>query len=352
MKESPDLISILLPAFIGSAVALLTLLVKDLLLPRINAKFSKRQSEADLFKEYLHPILSSLEALLWRLDEVLRQPGRGAYLHSSAGNSQYVNYKKISTVYRLCVVVALFRAFERELLGIRSTDLQGSDHLRDAMFDFQAALADGKSIEFQKLDRLAELWGIGKVAPDKRDFTAVTIENEIDKRLGSHKHRGAQSLPASEQRELLGAVYTIVQKAILEPSIDQVRDVSLDDVAIGVLSLRQTWIYRDWQAAIGDAMLVYEDSGPKKFRVLGFGEFEELWIDSQPLWLSRVSGLFLDFDVGKPDETDSRREQLLRIMATSADLIVRLLTDDRLIRKAKSKTWKLAREISEEQEEN
>ncbi|MDH3263568.1 MAG: hypothetical protein OEM24_06185 [Paracoccaceae bacterium] len=346
MEEETKAIEFLLPAMIGVFSAVLTILLRDVLLPWVNALKSQRQKESDLFEEYLHPILLGLEALLWRLNEALRQPGRGAYLHSSAGNSQYVEYKKISTIYRLCVVIGLFRAFERELLNVRLTDLQGSDHLRDAMKDFQATLADGKSIEFQKLDRLADLWAFGKVPEGNRDLAAVRIENEVDKRLGGEKHKGVRSLAGNEQKELLGEIYSIINAGFQPFDETRQRDIEQDDRAVEILSMRQTWIYRDWQAAIGDAMLVADPSGPRKYRVMGFGKFEDLWRGDRPIWLARVGELFLDFDVSGSDETDSRRMQLEKLLRTSAELVSRLLRDDKRLRRAMSGTWELTEKIA------
>ena len=153
--------NIWIPATIGALSALCVTLIKDFALPRINAKYSRQRTEDELFEDYLNPIVVSLEALMWRLDEILNQKGRGVYLRKEGSGSQYADYKRISTVYRICVAIGWFRAFERELLSIRPINRKSRDELRSAMRKFQSALADGKSLEIEKYDRLVELFGWG-----------------------------------------------------------------------------------------------------------------------------------------------------------------------------------------------
>src|SRR5690348_14275342 len=111
-------------AFIGFLGALVGLIVRDVVMAVFLAK-QKRQQEIsdredargranrDLVRAYSDPLLQSAGSLRARLDEIINS-GRAEYLLPRAPKTSFNEYKKISTIYRLAVVLAWIRAFRRE----------------------------------------------------------------------------------------------------------------------------------------------------------------------------------------------------------------------------------------------
>lgn len=87
-----------------------------------------------------------------------------------------------------------------------------------------------------------------------------------------------------------------------------------------IFGIKEAYIYRDWQVAIGDMMLQEEKRGVRHFSVLGFGVFEDFVLDARKnaqshvaRWIGRLERLTHDLDMTKIDTFDARREQLRKI---------------------------------------
>ncbi|MFV1589912.1 hypothetical protein [Phaeobacter sp. JH20_39] len=336
---------IILPALVGAATALITILLRDVLLPRLNEARTKRKSEEEIYSEYVRPIALSLQDLMWRLDEIVNKPGRGAYLSQPAGSSNYAEYKRISTVYRLAVVIAWFRGFERELLTLRSVDIVDSDKLRMAMQDFRGVLADGKSVEIQRLEQVMDLLGVAHPEQTEKEELALRVENILDKTLGPQKSKGLRNLSTHDAEDCISKVLIEINTYVGSDSTQPEPHRSELKALIEILSIHQTWIYRDWQAAIGDAMLVETSSGSRRFDVMGFGEFEDFWLDQKPRWMDRLAELFINFDPGGDTLQDARRKQISDLLLTTSRLLVSLSDYDASVKMAMGPTIDKARSL-------
>jgi hypothetical protein len=96
---------------------------------------------------------------------------------------------------------------------------------------------------------------------------------------------------------------------------------------IEFISVRENWIYRDWQAAIGDLMLRSAEQGPRRYEVVGFGEFERMCKDGDPatrLWLSRLNGMIDQLNVRGELAKDARIKQLRDFFDTLCSVIQEL----------------------------
>jgi hypothetical protein len=91
--------------------------------------------------------------------------------------------------------------------------------------------------------------------------------------------------------------------------------------------MREAWVYRDWQSAIGDMMLRTLADQSRKFEVVGYGEFEQICRDgsiAQRLWISRLAEVFDDLDLSIQDRFDARPRQLHAMASATAKLILAL----------------------------
>ena len=49
-----------------------------------------------------------------------------------------------------------------------------------------------------------------------------------------------------------------------------------ESLAISQMAIHEAWLYRDWQASIGDMMIREKNIGNRNFEVLGYGDFEAM----------------------------------------------------------------------------
>jgi hypothetical protein len=97
------------------------------------------------------------------------------------------------------------------------------------------------------------------------------------------------------------------------------------DEAIAALSIKQAWIYRDWQDAIGEWMLRENATGARRFDVMGYRSFSD--IEREPkkgdaAWMELLRGLTDELELGANERTDARIAQLRGVFEAAANLIV------------------------------
>jgi len=91
--------------------------------------------------------------------------------------------------------------------------------------------------------------------------------------------------------------------------------------AINEISRIETWIYRDWQNATGDLMLKSLENSLRRYDLIGYGEFEELFY-SENKWLLRLKRLFDNLNVEIDDRFDARVGQLKRLYKASIAILI------------------------------
>lgn len=93
------------------------------------------------------------------------------------------------------------------------------------------------------------------------------------------------------------------------------------------LSRTLVLIYRDWQAAIGDLVLKRNEKESRKFEVVGYKEFEQLYLSESSehkKWLERASRLFKNLDVTVEERFDGRTRQLKDLYKTVYEILLAL----------------------------
>ncbi|MHC4518695.1 MAG: hypothetical protein ACYTAS_08920, partial [Planctomycetota bacterium] len=114
------------------------------------------------------------------------------------------------------------------------------------------------------------------------------------------------------------------------------------------ISIRESWLYRDWQAGIGDLMIAKTSSGQRNFEVVGYKDFESMVLagkKEEERWLARLKGTLDDLDVSGADEFDARVNQLRTTMIANAKLIRALAQVKTRQHLVSDKTLRIADEI-------
>ena len=319
-------------AFVTAAIVLFALFVKDVVWKRRQEKREASRSAREVFLRYSDPLASSTASLLWRLDEILNHEGRGAYLLVDTHENKYVEYKRLSTVYRLLSLLGWIRGYRRELSFLRA---QSDTHILNitlAINSLEEALADGAHVEGKRLEALLSLWGYeGELDETTRLRLGISLEQILKNELNTQKVLLAQDLPKDRQRELSFELAKALSAELNEtPPSDEVVGEMVAEAA-QCLSYREAWIYRDWQAGLGDLMLDEIDSGHRKFEVIGFAEFEYMSLigpNDDNRWIERANSIFEDLDTTGSDKYDERYNQLRTTLFATAQLLLALTRAD------------------------
>lgn len=282
-------------AFIGSIIAaligLLTIFLKDFLIPIFSERRTDKKSKNRTFNNYAQPIAISSISLLYRIKEIFY---RGHFLLDGAPKNNFNTYKYISSVYRLCVLMAWIRAAKIELSNISVNSSKDYLAISNALNQFEKSLADGEHIEQSVLEQLSKLWNINlsKLTTLDKKLLGIEIEKLIDE-ICYLENTEYPFLLTDENKLKLAS--TVSERICEKVKCGKISDNNLKDTisfSIKEMTRVEALIYRDWQSAIGDLMLKKSiKESERKFDVIGFKEFEEIWYDENPTskkWITRI----------------------------------------------------------------
>ena len=268
---------------------------------------------------------------MWRLNEALNQPGRGRWLLLKGipipGNrfSTFGAYKKVSTLYRLAVLLGWLRACRREFSYLKLAHEGASRPIDGAIAEIEKALADGPQVELERLQQLCDLWRI-QVTGSTQQASVVSVELEatIATYLETSCKDELTLLDDGDRKQLCQNIAILLCNRM---SVNAISQTVLDQTwgqAFEIAAIREAWVYRDWQGAIGDLMIKDVEHGERRFDVIGFSEFESISMngtDDQKKWISRLSAIFDEIDIAVHNRFDHRPKQLQGVLCATAILV-------------------------------
>jgi hypothetical protein len=204
-------------------------------------------------------------------------------------------------------------------------DIRTVDSKTDPIASIERALADGQHVEEQRLDELMSLWKVPKqaLADDKaRAHLASEIDKLRQEFLGRKGSLSPSDLPIQDKIELATQCATIISQASRFDIPVKLIQAYAEQASL-FLGIKEAYIYRDWQSALGDMMILEVSGGPRRFDVIGYGAFEDRFLNtplqehdsSERRWFDRLQALFHDLDMGKEGIFDARRQQLKNLHA-------------------------------------
>lgn len=281
-------------------------------------KVADLRAHHDLVRLYADPLKEAVKSLRFRLDEIVEKK-QGRYLRSDAPNTPFLTYKRISTLYRIAALLGWIRAIRRERSYLDPDQASASSEMQ-SIAELEGALADGAHVEMQRLDELSNLWRIHSIDQSVKSHIASLIDGERAQYLAQKGMLGARDLSTEEQAELAERCAEIVRRyaSIDIPTAQVIATASQASIIFGI---KEAYIYRDWQAAIGDMMLEEGQGDSRHFAVIGFGSFEDMFLEAQQKgvrtsgarWLDRLEALVHDLDMAHAGIFDARRDQLRKI---------------------------------------
>lgn len=322
----PDIaLGAIIGALIAALVSLLTIWLKDYLIPILNDKRSERKRRRETFKRYAGPIIFASSSLLYRIKEMFR---RGNFLLESAPKNDFNEYKFISTLYRFCSLIGWIRASKVELSIIEVDKSEDFKRIENALDQFEKSLADGQHVEQSVLEQVSLIFNLNirQIGDRQRKKIAIEVENKINAACFICSVDVAEQIPKEKKIELAKDVCDLICQGIGCDQIEENRILDNLTTAIKEMSRVEAFIYRDWQSAIGDLMLKKADKeSNKKFDIIGYREFEAYYFsDDEEIqkWIKRVKKLFYNLDTSVENRFDDRVSQIRKIYDAAFDILV------------------------------
>jgi hypothetical protein len=320
-------------AIVGAVAAVLVGFSRDFIAQWWFSKRGDRRAAKNIYRLYAEPLAAASVSLFWRLREVLDGHGRAEFLLVNKNTTAFEDYKLRSTYYRMAAMLAWIRALRRELTFFKLGAHGRLKAVETALWKFEEALADGHHVELQRLDGLASLWQFPRAA-DAAAWRRLSVElGRCYKRVLRTAGVTSATALSPEARHLLckqanDLISTACRAEKVSP--DVLRETEAQ--AIRAMEIREAWLYRDWQAAIGDLLIRPQTGAPRRFDVAGFGEFEQMMLSPSEeafRWLERLSRFFVDVDVDDRSEFDARPATIQNACLATARLLVALHGVDR-----------------------
>ena len=313
-------------ALIASITTVAVFLLRDFVLKRVNEKRVNNQKALDVFRLYSDPLSRAAESLFWRLKEILRDEGRAVFLLSGREKDPFHEYKFRSTLYRLSAFIGWIRAYRKQLVYFSLPNDSKIKPLRDALERFEKALADGHKVEEKRLNSIAKTWGL-EINTQHSNKCAVALENVLKASVKNADLDLADGLSKEEQVGLCKRLSETLTKILNVDALSESQVLKDADEIIRLLSIREAWLYREYQTGIGDLVLSKTARGEKLYTVIGYEEFEELLLsteDRSVRWISRIKILFDQLDIDHANGYDARHYMLEQTFIGLAYVLIAL----------------------------
>lgn len=318
----------LIASIVAVSVSIFKDFVKDIFLWLWKESYEAKKTEITIFRAYSKPLAISAESLFWRLDEVLNTDGRGDFLIRKEIVTDFEDYKFKSTIYRLASLLGWLRAFRKELSYSVIFDLNKISEFEKSITSFKESLADGPHVELKILENVSKIWNV-ELPKDHKILESIVIAgtNLLKLKVKEYEVENIKELPDEKKIDLCRSIAeTICNKIDINMISDDIISETKNSI-INTVSIKDSWIFRDWQDGIGDFMLRESKIGVRNFEVIGFYDFENILLEQKNedlRWIYRIEGLFKDLDVRGRDVLDFRKDQLEKVFKSTALLLQNL----------------------------
>ncbi len=314
-------------AVIGATAAIGGILIRDVALPFWSEKRNKLKSNRDIFGLYALPLAQSAESLLWRLSEIIE--GRSQFMHNDCPKTNFYTYKHISSCYRIAILLGWMRAIDREIARLPPSGAAASTDIEEAVKRIRHVLADGEHVELKVVENIFEIWRVDRNFTEReKNLFGIRAVHEIDKFLCEN-----DLTRMSDVRNISNDMKVIVLNRIRDLLNNDYGEHISDDVVNGTMahaseaiSIVEAWLYRDWQDAIGDCVLINDSSSARHYRTISYAEFEDIASDRNNkinIWYKRISNLFDEMDMNN-GKFDMRVRQLRNFYESIGNLLLAL----------------------------
>lgn len=302
-------------------------LLKDVVILRWNEGRSDRKLREQIEHSYFAPLSASAEKLIWRMSEILIDQ-RSHFLMLGTHPKDYNEYKRISTLYRIAALLGWIRAINMELSALPRGGFGVASPVFKALAKVQTAMADGHGVEERRIRLFCTACGIdiSALADKQLASLAASFEVAMYALAGEElwkNHRHLVDATALHQEFICRGLLQFLADKQLTCSLDEQPLRSAFASLTASLGYREALIYREWQDAIGDAVIVKDEhSNSRRYRIIGFEEFERLMVSGSCSWIEPLREFIEDVDFDNPDPADERPKHLRDLAKGAAAVLV------------------------------
>jgi hypothetical protein len=313
-------------ALIGAGATFAAIMVRDWFLETRKERRAVRRTEAEVYEQYLAPLCDACEKIVWRTHEIFVEE-RHAFLKAATLPLGYNGYKRTSTLYRVATLIGWIRGMDRELSSLPRRNPAKSPALATEVTAFREALAQGNRVEEDRLDGLCKLWSLDPTALQAvaRAKLAMRVEVKAHALAGvaaAANLAAVAGLSPAKQKKLCLDLAAFVATELGLPTPSSTLVASTVAEALDSLVFREALIYRDWQGALGDAMIEPDEDSVRRFRIIGYAAFEKLLDARDTPWMKVLAASIEDIDLEQLDPKDFRTHQLRRVARAAASILV------------------------------
>lgn len=227
-------------------------------------------------------------------------------------------------LYRLAALLGWIRAYRKERSYLDPADVGGPSEIERAVQNIEAALADGPHVETHRLNELLRIWvpSCPAISEQASRDLAIAVDNALRSILTREQKTHALELTDEGQYQLCSGAAEIISQSLNVNIPTELIDGKRSR-AIVFFGIKEAYICRDWQQAIGDLVLTQVTGAPRRFEVIGYEQFEPLFLncdqaqDARHRWIRRLDAVFVGLEPDKEDVFDARREQLRQLLKQS-----------------------------------
>lgn len=333
----------ILAVLISVTTAITLAIFKHLILPQITSKNKK----TEVFITYAEPLAKSSERLLWRLNEIFTNQTKAKFLIQDKTTIEFEKYKYISTLYRLGTLLGWITAIRKEQSYIRASNNNKNKKVTNAINKIEKSLADGPHTEEKRINYLSEAWDL-KIPIHQSPSLGTKISRIIKQELKENNADLVCDLPAAKNLELIQKCSSFLCK---ELGVEEIPYEKLEKNQFEIaqsLSIKEGWIYRDWQDGIGELMITKSGLSNRRFDIISYKKFEEMFESGDPedqKWISRIERIFKGVNLDTEIDTDMRIGQLRELYIAIAELILTIKNSGTSPDLVSSETIKKSEEI-------
>jgi hypothetical protein len=194
------------------------------------------------------------------------------------------------------------------------------------MLAFQKSLADGHHIEQSVVEDICQLLAldVSELSEIELEKAGVEVEFYIDASCALENVVLPSQLTDVKKTSLIREVAAHLCNVTNNLTIPDAQLSVMRDACVQEMSRIEAYLYRDWQSALGDLVIREVSNEERKYEVIGYKAFEELY-DSTDLtvkkWISRADKVFNNLDVRTPNKYDDRRTQLRQLYQSTYSLL-------------------------------
>lgn len=315
-------------ALVGGLISgILGPLLKDVVIQRWNERRADKKLQDQIERSYFAPISASAEKVIWRMSEIILEK-RAHFLLLKTCPRNFSQYKRISTLYRIAALLGWIRAISLELSALPRGGFGATSPVFKALAKVQSALADGHGVEKRRVRSFCTGCGIDVSTLTESQFASLAASFEVamyalatDELRKNHHHLVDST--TLQQEFVCRGLLKLLEDHGLNHSLEDQKFLSSIPSLIGFLGYREALIYREWQDAIGDAMIVKDElSTARRYRIIGFEEFERLIASGTFNWIEPFREFIEDVDFETPDLTDERPKHLRDLAEGVAAVLV------------------------------